>query len=132
MKESDLMLYNTLARRKEPFVPLEPGKVRMYVCGLTTYDYMHIGHARMFVAFDVAVRYLRYRGYDVTFVRNITDVDDKIIKRAAETNADINAITEEFLTYMHEDFDALNLTRPDIEPRVTTHMPEIIEIIEML
>ncbi|HLV47553.1 MAG TPA: cysteine--tRNA ligase [Aliidiomarina sp.] len=127
-----LQIYNSLTHRKEEFKPLTPGKVSLYVCGVTIYDYCHIGHARTYVAFDVAVRYLRYRGYDVTFVRNITDVDDKIIKRAAETNADINAITEEFLTYMHEDFDALNLTRPDIEPRVTTHMPEVIEIIEML
>lgn len=127
-----LQIYNSLTHRKEEFKPLTPGKVSLYVCGVTIYDYCHIGHARTYVAFDVVVRYLRYRGYDVTFVRNVTDVDDKIINRAAETNADINAITEQFLTYMHEDFDALNLTRPDIEPRVTTHMPEIIEIIETL
>lgn len=127
-----LQIYNSLTHKKEEFKPLTPGKVSLYVCGVTIYDYCHIGHARTYVAFDVVVRYLRFRGYDVTFVRNITDVDDKIIKRAAETNADINAITEEFLQFMHEDFDALNLTRPDIEPRVTTHMPEIIEIIETL
>lgn len=127
-----LQIYNSLTHRKEEFKPLTPGKVSLYVCGVTIYDYCHIGHARTYVAFDVVVRYLRYRGYEVTFVRNVTDVDDKIINRAAETNADINAITEQFLTYMHEDFDALNLTRPDIEPRVTTHMPEIIEIIETL
>ncbi|RUO43800.1 cysteine--tRNA ligase [Aliidiomarina taiwanensis] len=127
-----LQIYNSLTHKKEEFKPLTPGKVSLYVCGVTIYDYCHIGHARTYVAFDVVVRYLRYRGYDVTFVRNITDVDDKIIKRAAETNADINAITEEFLQFMHEDFDALSLTRPDIEPRVTTHMPEIIEIIETL
>src|SRR5690554_2003070 len=127
-----LQIYNSLTHKKEEFKPLTPGKVSLYVCGVTIYDYCHIGHARTYVAFDVVVRYLRYRGYDVTFVRNVTDVDDKIIKRAAETNADINTITEQFLNFMHEDFDALNLTRPDIEPRVTTHMPEIIEIIETL
>lgn len=127
-----LQIYNSLTQRKEEFKPLQPGKVGLYVCGVTIYDYCHIGHARTYVAFDVVVRYLRYCGYDVTFVRNVTDVDDKIIKRAQETNDDIDAVTERFLRYMHEDFDALNLTRPDIEPRVTTHMQEIIDLIETL
>ncbi|WP_113907300.1 cysteine--tRNA ligase [Aliidiomarina celeris] len=127
-----LQIYNSLTQRKEEFKPLQPGKVGLYVCGVTIYDYCHIGHARTYVAFDVVVRYLRYIGYEVTFVRNVTDVDDKIIKRAHETNDNIDAVTERFLAYMHEDFDALNLTRPDIEPRVTTHMQEIIDLIETL
>src|SRR5690554_6809041 len=127
-----LQIYNSLTQRKEEFKPLQPGKVGLYVCGVTIYDFCHIGHARTYVAFDVVVRYLRYIGYEVTFVRNVTDVDDKIIKRAHETNDNIDAVTERFLAYMHEDFDALNLTRPDIEPRVTTHMQEIIDLIETL
>ncbi|MCC5854423.1 MAG: cysteine--tRNA ligase [Idiomarina sp.] len=127
-----LQIYNTLTQQKEEFKPLVPGKVGLYVCGVTIYDFCHIGHARTYVAFDVVVRYLRYSGYDVTFVRNVTDVDDKIIKRANEISEDIDAVTERYLTYMHEDFDALNLTRPDIEPRVTTHMNEIIALIETL
>lgn len=127
-----LKLYNSLTRHKEAFQPLTPGQVKLYVCGVTIYDYCHIGHARTYVAFDVVVRYLRYLGYEVTFVRNITDVDDKIIQRAAENNEDIDDLTQRFARYMHEDFAALNLTEPDIEPRVTTHMPEIIELIENL
>ncbi|MCC5879539.1 MAG: cysteine--tRNA ligase [Idiomarina sp.] len=127
-----LKLFNSLTKQKEAFTPLTPGEVKLYVCGVTTYDYCHIGHARTYVAFDVVVRYLRYLGYKVTFVRNITDVDDKIIQRAAENNEDINALTERFITCMHEDFAALNLTPPDIEPRVTTHMDEIIALIETL
>src|SRR5690554_633017 len=132
MKESDLMLYNTLARRKEPFVPLEPGKVRMYVCGLTTYDYMHIGHARMFVAFDVIVRYLRYRGYDVTYVRNITDIDDKIIRRADENGEYFEDLTARFIDATREDEEALFVLRPDQEPRATAHIEPIIAMIEKL
>ncbi|RUO25191.1 cysteine--tRNA ligase [Aliidiomarina minuta] len=127
-----LKLYNSLTRQKEAFQPLIPGQVKLYVCGVTIYDYCHIGHARTYVAFDVVVRYLRYLGYEVIFVRNITDVDDKIIQRAAENNEDIDDLTQRFAQYMHEDFAALNLTEPDIEPRVTTHMPEIIELIENL
>lgn len=127
-----LQIYNSLTHRKETFQPLIPGKVSLYVCGVTIYDYCHIGHARTYVAFDVVVRYLRYRGYEVTFVRNVTDVDDKIIQRAEESQLDIEAITEQFLTYMHEDFDALNLLRPTVEPRVTTHMDEIIALIKLL
>lgn len=127
-----LKIFNSLTREKETFTPLEQGKVKLYVCGVTTYDYCHIGHARTYVAFDVVVRYLRYRGYDVTFVRNITDVDDKIIQRAAENGESIQALTERFIGYMHDDFAALNLLEPDIEPRVTTHMDEIIELIATL
>ena len=127
-----LKLFNSLTKQKEEFSPLTAGEVKLYVCGVTTYDYCHIGHARTYVAFDVVVRYLRYLGYQVTYVRNITDVDDKIIVRAAEYGEQIGALTERFIGYMHEDFAALNLLPPDIEPRVTTHMDEIIALIETL
>ena len=127
-----LKLFNSLSKQKEEFSPLTPGEVKLYVCGVTTYDYCHIGHARTYVAFDVVVRYLRYLGYKVTYVRNITDVDDKIIVRAAENGEEISDLTERFIGYMHEDFAALNLVEPDIEPRVTTHMDEIIALIETL
>ncbi|WP_026972140.1 cysteine--tRNA ligase [Aliagarivorans marinus] len=127
-----LQIYNTLTRKKEVFKPLVEGKVGMYVCGVTIYDYCHIGHARTFVSFDTVARYLRWSGYDLTYVRNITDVDDKIIKRAAENNESCDALTERFTKAMHQDFDALNMIRPDIEPTVTTHMDEIIEIIQKL
>ena len=127
-----LKLFNSLTKQKEEFSPLTAGEVKLYVCGVTTYDYCHIGHARTYVAFDVVVRYLRYLGYQVTYVRNITDVDDKIIVRAAENGEQIGALTERFIGYMHEDFAALNLLPPDIEPRVTTHMDEIIALIETL
>ncbi|RTE86850.1 MULTISPECIES: cysteine--tRNA ligase [Gammaproteobacteria] len=127
-----LQIYNSLTHQKETFKPLVEGKVGLYVCGVTIYDLCHIGHARTYVAFDVAVRYLRYSGYDVTYVRNVTDVDDKIIKRAEETNQSIDFVTEQNLKLMHEDFAALNLVEPDIEPRVTTHMAEIIALIEQL
>lgn len=127
-----LKLYNSLTRQKEEFKPLQPGKVGMYVCGVTIYDLCHIGHGRTFVAFDMIVRYLRYRGYDVNFQRNITDVDDKIIKRAAENNESCDALTERLTQEMYRDFDALNMKRPDFEPRATQHMPEIIEMVERL
>ena len=104
-----LKIYNSLTRQKEEFKPLQPGKVGMYVCGVTIYDLCHIGHGRTFVAFDVVARYLRYLGYDLTFVRNITDVDDKIIKRAAENHESCDALTERLIAEMHADFDALNL-----------------------
>lgn len=127
-----LKLFNSLTRQKETFEPLTPGQVKLYVCGVTIYDFCHIGHARTYVAFDVVVRYLRYLDYDVTFVRNITDVDDKIIQRAAQNNESIDELTTRFAAHMHEDFAALNLVEPDIEPRVTTHIQEIIELIETL
>ncbi len=98
-----LKIYNTLTNQKDTFVPIDAGKVRMYVCGMTVYDYCHLGHARVMVVFDVVVRYLRARGYQVTYVRNITDVDDKIIKRAIENGEDIHALTERFIKIMHED-----------------------------
>ncbi|MDV6316860.1 cysteine--tRNA ligase [Idiomarina sp. HP20-50] len=127
-----LSVFNTLTRNKQSFEPLNPGHVGIYVCGVTTYDYCHIGHARTYVAFDVVVRYLRKLGYDVKYVRNITDLDDKIIKRAAENDEDFHQVTERFIAEMHQDFDALNLLRPDIEPRVTSHMDDIIEMIKSL
>lgn len=127
-----LTVFNTLTRKKQSFEPIKPGHVGIYVCGVTTYDYCHIGHARTYVAFDIVVRYLRKLGYDVKYVRNITDLDDKIIKRAAEKGEDFHQVTERFIGEMHKDFDALNLVRPDIEPRVTGHMDEIIQMIESL
>lgn len=127
-----LQIFNTLTRKKESFVPLVPGKVSMYVCGITIYDFCHVGHARTYVAFDVMNRYLRFCGYDVTYVRNITDVDDKIIKRANENGESCDALTARYTVAMHDDFNALGLMPADIEPRVTTHMAEIIELIETL
>ncbi|WP_419149276.1 cysteine--tRNA ligase [Pseudoalteromonas 'SMAR'] len=127
-----LQIFNTLTRQKAPFKPLKEGKVDMYVCGITIYDFCHVGHARTYVSFDVMNRYLRYLGYDVTYVRNITDVDDKIIKRAAENNEAINDLTVRMTKAMHEDFDALNILPADIEPTVTGHMDEIIAMIERL
>ena len=127
-----LTVFNTLTRKKQLFEPIQPGHVGIYVCGVTTYDYCHIGHARTYVAFDIVVRYLRKLKYSVKYVRNITDLDDKIIKRAAENGEDFHQVTERFIREMHKDFDALNLVRPDIEPRVTSHMDEIIHMIERL
>ena len=127
-----MQIYNTLTRRKETFSPIEPGKVRMYVCGITVYDYCHIGHARVMVAFDVITRYLRERGYDVTYVRNITDVDDKILKRADENGETIVSLTERMIAAMHEDEDRLGVLRPDREPRATAYIDEIIAMIERL
>jgi cysteinyl-tRNA synthetase len=127
-----LQVYNTLTRKKEPFRPLEPGKVRMYVCGMTVYDYCHLGHARVMVVFDVIVRWLRASGFDVNYVRNITDIDDKIIQRANERGEDFLALTQRFIDAMHEDADALGVLRPDHEPRATDSMPEILGLIERL
>ncbi len=127
-----LTVYNTLTRRKEQFVPMEAGKVRMYVCGLTTYDYCHIGHARMLLAFDVIVRHLRYSGYEVTYVRNITDIDDKILRRAEENGEYFADLTERFIAATHEDEAALHIERPDQEPRATAHIDEIIAMIATL
>ncbi|CNH19238.1 cysteinyl-tRNA synthetase [Yersinia frederiksenii] len=127
-----LKIFNTLSRQKEEFKPIHAGKVGMYVCGITIYDLCHIGHGRTFVAFDVVARYLRYLGYSLTYVRNVTDVDDKIIKRAIENNETCEQLTTRMLAEMHKDFDALNLERPDLEPRATHHIPEIIELTERL
>lgn len=127
-----LQVYNTLTRKKEPFIPLEEGKVKMYVCGVTTYDYCHIGHARMFVAFDVISRYLRHRGFDVTYVRNITDIDDKILNRAKANGELYSDLTERFIKASQEDEAALHVQRPDQEPRATAHIEEIISLIQRL
>ncbi|MCR5084765.1 MAG: cysteine--tRNA ligase [Succinivibrionaceae bacterium] len=123
-----LQIHNSLTKRKEPFTPIEPGKIGMYVCGVTVYDLCHIGHARTFVNFDVVVRYLRYRGYEVNYVRNITDIDDKIIRRAHERGVDPHDLAEEYIVEMHRDFDALGILRPSLEPRATDHIAEIISL----
>ncbi|WP_170938540.1 cysteine--tRNA ligase [Halomonas campaniensis] len=125
-------IYNTLTRRKEPFTPLEAGKVSMYVCGMTVYDYCHLGHARVMVAFDVITRYLRERGYDVNYVRNITDIDDKILKRADENGESITALTERMIDAMHEDEQRLFVLPPSHEPRATGHIDDIVAMIETL
>ncbi|WP_305837814.1 cysteine--tRNA ligase [Photobacterium leiognathi] len=127
-----LKIYNSLTRQKEAFTPIQPGKVGMYVCGVTIYDLCHIGHGRTFVSFDVVSRYLRYSGYDLTFVRNITDIDDKIIKRAAENGESCESLTERLIGEMHADFDALGMKRPDVEPRATQFIAEIIALCERL
>ena len=127
-----LQIYNTLTQQKETFIPIEPGKIRMYVCGITTYDYCHLGHGRMLVVFDVIVRFLRSAAYEVTYVRNITDIDDKIINRANEEGIPFDELTAKFIDIMHEDERALNILPPDIEPRATGHMAEIIHMIEIL
>ncbi|WP_409526299.1 cysteine--tRNA ligase [Nitrincola sp. MINF-07-Sa-05] len=127
-----LQIYSTLTRTKVPFEPLQPGKLGIYVCGVTVYDYCHIGHGRVMVAFDVITRYLRWRGWDVNYVRNITDVDDKIIRRAAENGESVDTLTERMIAAMHEDENRLLVQRPDHEPRVTGHMDNIIEFIGTL
>ncbi len=127
-----LTIYNSLTRRKEKFQPIDPGKVRMYVCGITVYDYCHIGHARMILVFDMIVRYLRFRGYEVNYVRNITDIDDKIINRSRESGEPFNELTGRFIQAMNEDFEALNVLVPDSEPRATDHIEQIIVMIDRL
>ena len=127
-----LEIYNNLTRRKEPLTPIEPGKVRMYVCGMTVYDYCHLGHARVLVVFDVVVRYLRFSGYDVTYVRNITDIDDKIINRARESGQEFRALTDFYIAAMNEDTAALGVLPPDEEPRATRFIEEIIGMIQKL
>ncbi|MDP3009109.1 MAG: cysteine--tRNA ligase [Methylococcales bacterium] len=127
-----LKIYNTLTRKKELFQPRVAGKVGMYVCGMTVYDYCHIGHARVMVVFDTVARYFRYLGYDLTYVRNITDIDDKIIQRAIENGEDFHALTERFITAMHEDEQALSVLPVDIEPRATQSIHDIVAMIETL
>lgn len=125
-------IYNTLTRQKESFSPIDPKNVRMYVCGMTVYDYCHLGHARVMVVFDMIARWLRECGYPLTYVRNITDIDDKIIARAAENGETIGELTARFIQAMHEDADALGVLRPDIEPKATENIPQMIAMIETL
>jgi cysteinyl-tRNA synthetase len=127
-----LQIYNSLTRRKEAFSPIEPGHVRMYVCGMTVYDYCHVGHARVMVFFDTVVRYLRALGQRVTYVRNITDIDDKIIKRANENRESVDALTARFIQAMYADTEPLGVLRPDAEPRATQHIAEIKQMIVRL
>jgi cysteinyl-tRNA synthetase len=127
-----LQIYNSLTRQKEAFVPIDPRHVRMYVCGMTVYDYCHLGHARVMVVFDTVYRYLKASGYVVNYIRNITDIDDKIIKRAAENGEPIEALTNRFIDAMHEDEDALNVLRPTAEPRATGNIPEMLAMIQTL
>ncbi|NRP09959.1 MULTISPECIES: cysteine--tRNA ligase [unclassified Marinobacterium] len=125
-------LYNTLSKSKQPFTPIEAGKIRMYVCGVTVYDLCHIGHARVMVSFDVITRYLRARGWEVEYVRNITDVDDKILKRAAENGETPDQLTQRMIAAMHEDEASLSVLRPDQEPRATHHIQDIIDMVQAL
>ncbi|MCP4876459.1 MAG: cysteine--tRNA ligase [Gammaproteobacteria bacterium] len=127
-----LTIYNSLTRQKEAFEPINPGQVRMYVCGMTVYDYCHIGHARVLVVFDVVYRFLKHLGYDVTYVRNITDIDDKIIDRANENGEEYFHLTARFINAMHEDADALGVLRPDMEPCATDTIEPILQMIESL
>ena len=127
-----LKIHNSLSGQKEVFSPIEPGKVSMYVCGMTVYDFCHIGHARVMVVFDMIARYLRHSGLNVSYVRNITDIDDKIIARANENDETISELTERFIVAMNEDSDALGVLSPDNEPKATLHMPQIIEMISTL
>lgn len=127
-----LKIYNTLTRQKELFKPRVEGKAGLYVCGMTVYDYCHVGHARVMVVFDVVARYLRFSGYNLTYVRNVTDIDDKIIQRARDNGEDFQALTERFIEAMHEDERALSVLPPDIEPKATQSIPEILAMIEKL
>jgi cysteinyl-tRNA synthetase len=127
-----LKIHNDLTGTKSEFVPIVPGEVRMYVCGMTVYDLCHLGHARVLVVFDVVYRYLKAQGYDVKYIRNITDIDDKIIHRANENGEPFNELTSRFIKAMHEDADALGVLRPDAEPRATDHIDSILAMIERL
>ena len=127
-----IQIYNTLSRKKAPLAPIEPGKVKMYVCGMTVYDYCHLGHARVLVAFDVISRFLRAKGYELTYVRNITDIDDKILRRAEENGEDYTALTARFIEAMHEDAERLGIAPPDAEPRATAHIGDILAMIGKL
>ena len=127
-----LKIYNSLSREKQDFVPIEPGRVRMYVCGMTVYDYCHLGHARVLVVFDMVQRWLKSSGLVVTYVRNITDIDDKIIKRAVENNETIGALTDRFIGFMNEDAAALGVEKPSFEPRATDYVPQMLGLIGKL
>ena len=127
-----LRIYNTLSRALESFTPMEPGHVRMYVCGMTVYDLCHLGHARSMVAFDIVQRWLRASGYKVTYVRNVTDIEDKIIKRAVENGETIRSLTDRMIDALHQDADALGIERPTHEPRATEYVPQMLSIISQL
>ncbi|MBE1553140.1 cysteine--tRNA ligase [Sporosarcina limicola] len=127
-----IQIYNTLTRKKEPFIPMEEGKVKMYVCGPTVYNYIHIGNARPVIAFDTVRRYLEYRGFDVTYVSNFTDVDDKIIKAANELGEEVGELTERFINAFHEDVGALGCNKADVHPRVTEHIGDIVDFVSVL
>ena len=127
-----MQIYNTLAREKQTFQPLTPGQVRLYVCGMTVYDYCHLGHARVMVVFDMVYRWLQASGFTVEYVRNITDIDDKIIKRAAENNETIEQLTGRFIAFMHEDETRLGISRPTHEPRATQFVPGMVQMIQTL
>ena len=127
-----LRIYNSLTNQKEEFKPIQENKIGIYVCGMTVYDYCHLGHARVMVVFDSVIRYLRYRGYEVTYVRNITDIDDKIITRANEIGESVRDLTDRFIDYMNEDLEALGIQRPNVEPRATEYVPEILDMIARL
>ncbi len=127
-----LKIHNTLTRKKERFTPIKPPAVHMYVCGLTVYDYMHLGHARMLVVFDMVARWLRASGYQLTYVRNITDIDDKIIRRATENRESIDELTARFIASTHEDEADLKVLRPDVEPRATQSIDAILRMVESL
>ena len=127
-----LRIHNTLTRRLEDFSPLTPGRVRMYVCGMTVYDLCHLGHARMVLAFDMVYRWLLASGWQVSYVRNITDIEDKIIKRALERGVTIRALTDEMIGYMHRDFAALGVATPTHEPRATDYVPQMVSLIQQL
>jgi len=127
-----LKLYNSLHREIQDFAPIEPGRVRMYVCGMTVYDYCHLGHARVMVVFDMVARWLRASGFDVTYVRNITDIDDKIIRRAFDAGESIRALTDRFIACMNEDAEALGVLKPDFEPRATEYVPQMLAMIGQL
>ena len=127
-----IRIHNSLTGEKQELRPITPGKIGMYVCGITVYDYIHIGHGRMLMVFDVVSRYLRHRGYDVTYVRNITDIDDKIIKRAAQNDEPMQALAERYIAAMNEDTEQLGLAKPDMEPRATEYVPQIVAMIAKL
>ena len=127
-----IQIYNTLTRKKEPFIPIEEGKVKMYVCGPTVYNYIHIGNARPVIVFDTVRRYLEYRGYDVTYVSNFTDVDDKIIKAANELGEEVGELTDRFINAYFEDVGALGCGKADVHPRVTDHIEDIVEFVKVL
>ena len=127
-----MIIYNTLTRKKEEFVPLKDKKVNIYTCGPTVYDFFHVGNARVFVTFDMVRNYLKFRGYDVTFVQNFTDIDDKMIKRANEEGITVRELGERFIGEYFMDADALGVTRADVHPRATEHINEIVDLIKIL